>query len=416
MRFSPFILLCITGLFAIFSSTISKSPVLPLFASHLGADPAGVGFVAAVSAFTGIIVSMPAGILSDRWGRKRMLILSAIVFSTAPFLYLMVKEIWHLAIIRFYHGFATAVFVPVSMALVADLFHHDRGEKMGWFSTATLVGRFMAPIVGGGIIGAMAFNPDLSFKVVYLVCGAAGVIALIVAFKLIGSNPPSPLLVKGEDKLSPSLEKVGTEGFSEKRDWKETFSSFKSVISNRLILITAGVEAAILFAYGTFETFLPLYAIKSGLSAYEVGVFLSLQVITLALTRPIMGRFSDRYGRQPQIFWGALIGAICIGSFAFFKSFLMMLALSILFGLSLSIVTAATSAFIADLSRKKTHGSAMGILGSIMDIGQTAGPLVSGVVITYFGFGKAFFGASLVLLLFAFVFLAGVMRKGQKTI
>jgi MFS family permease len=328
----------------------------------------------------------------------------------------MVKEIWQLAIIRFYHGFATAVFIPVSMALVADLFHHDRGEKMGWFSTSTLVGRFMAPIAGGGIIGAMAFNPGLSFKIVYLVCGAAGVIALIVTLKLIGSNPPSPLFAKGLNKLNPPLEKGDTGGFSEKRDWKETFSSFKSVISNRLILITAGVEAAILFAYGTFETFLPLYAIKSGLSAYEVGVCLSSQVITLALTKPIMGRFSDRHGRQPQILWGALIGAICIGSFAFFKSFLLMLVLSILFGLSLSIVTVATSAFIADLSRKKMHGSAMGILGSIMDIGHTAGPLVSGIVVTYFGFEKAFFGASLVLLLFAFVFMAAVIIRGQKTI
>jgi hypothetical protein len=73
----------------------------------------------------------------------------------------IVKECWQLAIVRFYHGFATAVFIPVAMALVADLFHHERGEKMGWFSTSTLVGRFMAPIAGGGIIGAMVFNPGL---------------------------------------------------------------------------------------------------------------------------------------------------------------------------------------------------------------------------------------------------------------
>jgi len=389
VKFSPFILLCSTGLFAIFSSTISKSPVLPLFASHLGADPSGVGFVASVSAFTGIIASIPAGLLSDRLGRRKMLIFSLIVFSTAPFLYLFVNKIWQLAIVRFYHGFATAVFIPVAMALVADLFHHERGEKMGWFSTSTLVGRFMAPIAGGGIIGAMVFNPGLSYKIVYLVCGAAGILALILTFKL----PSAP-----DKKI-------------EKRDWEETSASFKSVLSNRLILTTAGVEASILFAHGTFETFLPLYSIKIGLSAYEVGVFLSSQVITLALTKPVMGRFSDRHGRQPQIFWGALIGAICIGSFSLFKSFLPLLTLSILFGLSLSIVTSATSAFIADLSRTETHGAAMGILGSIMDIGHTTGPLISGIVALYFGFGKAFMGAALVLIAAAFVFLAGVMRS-----
>lgn len=393
MRSSPFILLCLSGFFAIFSSTISKSPVLPLFASHLGADPSGVGIVASVSAFTGIVASIPAGLLSDSLGRRKMLIFSLIVFSTAPFLYLFVKNVWQLALIRFYHGFATAIYIPVAMAFVADLFQHQRGEKMGWFSTATLLGRFLAPIIGGSIIGVMVFNPALSYKIVYLVCGMAGVIAFIFSIKL-----PSPF-----DKKE------------KKENWRETFHSFKSVLSNRIILITAGVEASILFAYGTFETFLPLYSIKSGISAYEVGIFLSSQVITLALTKPLMGRFSDRHGRQPQIFFGALIGALCIGSFSFFRTFLPLLMLSITFGLSLSIVTSATSAFIADLSKRETHGSAMGILGSIMDIGHTTGPLVSGFIAAFFGFEKVFVGASVVLIILGFIFFLSVIyrRKGD---
>lgn len=289
---------------------------------------------------------------------------------------------------RFYHGFATAIFVPVAMAQVADLFHKERGEKMGWFSTSTLLGRFMAPIVGGTIIGVMVFNPGLGYKVVYLVCGITGIVALILAFKL---PPPSGNRQEGQE-------------------CKGTLSSFKSVLSNKFILATAAVEAAILFAYGTFETFLPLYSIKSGLSAYEVGIFLSAQVITLALTKPMMGRFSDRHGRPPQILYGAFIGALCIGSFSFFKSFIPLFALSILFGLSLSIVTSATSAFIADLSKRETHGSAMGILSSVMDIGHTTGPLVSGFIAAYLGLEKAFIGAGIVLLIIALGFFAKVYR------
>lgn len=391
MNFSPFLLLCTTGLFAIFSSTISKSPVLPIFSSHLGADPSGVGIVASISAFTGIIASIPAGILSDRLGRKKMLIVSSIVFATAPFLYLFVTNIIQLAIIRFYHGLATAIFIPVSLALVSDLFHKERGERIGWFSTSTLLGRFLAPIVGGGIIGVLVFNPRMSFRVVYLVCGITGIIAFLLALRL------------------PNTVESG----NTKRKWQETITEFKTVISNRTILITSAVEASILFAYGTFETFLPIYSIRAGISAYEVGIFLSSQVITLALTKPIMGRFSDRHGREPQIFLGTLIGAFCIGSFSLFKSFLPLLILSILFGLSLSIVTSATSAFIAGLSRHETHGSAMGILGSIMDIGHTTGPLISGFVATYLGLGKSFLTASLVLILLSFIFWIGVI-KGEK--
>ncbi|MBI5343933.1 MAG: MFS transporter [Deltaproteobacteria bacterium] len=80
MKPSPFILLSTTGLFAIFSSTISKSPALPLFTTYLGGDPSMVGMVAAVSAFTGIVASIPAGILADRFGKKRMLVISALVY------------------------------------------------------------------------------------------------------------------------------------------------------------------------------------------------------------------------------------------------------------------------------------------------------------------------------------------------
>ncbi|UCD36337.1 MAG: MFS transporter [Nitrospiraceae bacterium] len=388
MRITPFRLLCTTGLFAIFSSTISKSPVLPLYAAHLGADPAGVGAVASVSAFTGIIASMPAGMLSDKLGRKRMLMFSAVIFSTAPFLYPLASSIRALAAIRFYHGFATAIFIPVAMAMVSDLFQKERGEKLGWFSTATLAGRFLAPLAGGAIIGALTMHPGMSFTTVYLLCGVAGVMALALAAKIPGT---------------PEGRQVGD-------TWAGAWSAFRAVIADRRIVITSGVEAAVLFAYGAFETFLPLYAVQAGRSTYEVGLFLSIQVITLALTKPVMGRFSDLHGRQGQICAGAFIGAAAIAGFSYFQSFIPLLILSATFGLSISIVTSATSAFIADLSRAGSHGSAMGILGSVMDVGHTAGPLVSGIAATFFGLGRAFTGAALVLVTAGVLFRAGVRK------
>lgn len=394
MSISPFILLCSTGLFAIFSSTISKSPVLPIFATHLGADPSGVGMIASVSAFTGVAMSIPGGVLADKFGKRRMLVLSAVVFSTAPFLYLFATTIWQLALIRLYHGLATAIFVPVATAMVSELFLKERGEKIGWFSTSTLIGRFAAPIAGGSIIGMFIVNPAFSFKVVYLVCGVAGIITLLLTFMIPARKEREP----------------------KKDSWQEIFRTFKTVIGSKGIIITSTVEAAILFAYGTFETFIPLYAIRLGLSAYEIGIFLSSQVITLALMKPLMGKFSDKHGRQPQIFYGALMGAFCIGGFSLFTSFVPLLVFSILFGFSLSVVTSATSAFIADLSRIEGRGSAMGVLGSIMDIGHTAGPFVSGVIAVYFGISKSFTGASLVLLIVACIFWTVVMRHDNSSI
>lgn len=380
MRFSPFLILCTTGLLAIFSSTISKSPVLPLFAKHLGATPASIGLIAAISAFAGVTFSVPAGILADRFGKKKLIMISAVIFATAPFSYLLVANTWQLAVVRLFHGFATAIFVPVAMALVSSLSQKGRGEKLGWFSTATLAGRFMAPIIGGGVLALFASD---GYTVVYLVCGGAGLAAFAFAWRL------------------PVLE----ESTQINHSWFETFRVFKTVILDRYILVTCVVEAGILFAYGTFETFLPLYAVNNGLSAAHVGILLSSQIIVLTLTKPIMGKFSDIHGRKPQIFAGGMLGAACISGFSFTTSFLPLLGLSVGFGLCLSVVTSATSAYIADLSTPEARGSAMGVLGSIMDIGHTAGPLISGIVASSFGYAKSFVGAALVLLIVSLFFI-----------
>lgn len=392
MRLSPFVLLCATGLLAIFSSTISKSPVLPLFASHLGAAPAGVGFVAAISAFAGVVLSVPAGILADRFGKKRLIMFAGIIFATAPFAYLLVTETWQLALVRLYHGVATAIFVPVAMALVSNLSQKERGEKLGWFSTATLAGRFMAPIIGGGILALFSLESSTGYMVVYLVCAAAGLAALVLTW------------------VTPEPAEQGNAGQS----WSDTFRIFKTAVLDRHILVTCGVEAAILFAYGTFETFLPLYAVNKGLTAIQVGALISGQIIVLTLTKPLLGKFSDIHGRKPQIFIGAMMAAACIAGFSLAATFFPLLCLSLIFGLCLSVVTSATSAYIADLSIAEARGSAMGILGSIMDIGHTAGPLISGLVVSVFGYEQSFAGAALVLFVSAWFFAGTIWRRRRE--
>lgn len=382
MSVHPLLIVCTTGLFAIFSSTISKSPVLPLFASHLGAGPGTVGIIAAVSAFTGFVASIPAGILSDRLGSKRLLMVAAAVFATAPFLYLFVTTAWQLIIVRFYHGLATAIFIPVSMALIAELYQDSRGERIGWFSSSTLAGRFLAPLIGGAIIGSFVMHPDIGYRTVYIVCGGAGLAVFILALKV----PQGRVDVRAEVK------------------WRDTFRHFVSAIAHPGILATSAVESSILFAYGAFETFLPIHAVRSGLGAVQVGVILSAQVITLALTKPVMGRYSDRHGRRSQIIAGALASAACIALVGNVRAFLPLLLLSVLFGLALSIVTSATSALVADLSRRESYGSAMGILGSIMDIGHTTGPVFAGIVAASSGFGTAFMASGGVVFAVAIIF------------
>ena len=81
-----FVLVALVGGFAILSSTLSKTPVLPLFAEALKASPAEIGWIVMASTIPGVLVSYPAGVLADRLGSRRLLIASLVVFATAPFL------------------------------------------------------------------------------------------------------------------------------------------------------------------------------------------------------------------------------------------------------------------------------------------------------------------------------------------
>lgn len=382
MKASPFPSLCGVGLLAIFSSTLSKSPVLPLFASHLGGDASAVGMVASVSALSGMLLSIPAGTCSDRWGRKRLLSLAAAVLATAPLLYPWVTELWQLALIRLYHGAATAVLMPVAMAMVSDLFRKERGEKMGWFSTATLAGRFLAPMAGGMLLTALATAPVQGFQWVYGTCAATGLLAFWMVLRL------------PEQEAEASCYSLG-----------DAYRGLRTVVSNRPILLAASAEAAVLFAYGTFETFLPLHCRDLGMSTTEIGMLLSAQVLTLGLSKPLMGRFSDRHGRKPQIVWGSFLGALAMGGFALTEGAPVLLAWSVLFGLGFAVVSSATAAFIADSATEHTKGSAMGVLGSVMDIGHTTGPLAAGMLASFWGLPFAFLGGMGMLTMAASIFL-----------
>lgn len=117
-----FLMFCLLGIFAILSSTMSKNPVLKLFATSLGTPDSWTGFVAAASTIPGILVSLPAGSLSDILGRRKLLLISGFVFASAPFLYILIGSWWQLILVRFYHGFATAIFVPVANATIAEFF------------------------------------------------------------------------------------------------------------------------------------------------------------------------------------------------------------------------------------------------------------------------------------------------------
>jgi MFS family permease len=86
------------------------------------------------------------------------------------------------------------------------------------------------------------------------------------------------------------------------------------------------------------------------------------------------------------------------------SDFFGMATASLLYGLGFAAVTSSTPAFVSDNMDRRHYGSAMGALSMIMDIGQTIGPVLTGLIIAAFDFAVAFEALALLLLSFAFLF------------
>lgn len=365
------------GGLAIFSSTMAKNPVLPLFIRSLEVPMATVGFIAAASTVVGIFVSLPAGVLSDIIGRRRVILSAAIVFATAPFLYLFIGSPCQLVMVRVYHGLATAILGPVAMAAVADTFDQRRGERMGWYSSATMVGRFLAPFVGGALI----FGDD--FRWVYLATGFIGTLCLVSALRLPLSTATS-----------------GSAGERLKRERGEIWKEVMAILTHRGILATSVIEAVQYFAFGCMEVFLPIYLYEqAGFQPLGIGLLFTIQIVVATLAKPMMGRLSDRYGRVLLITAGLSLGGITMAVMTHSQDYVTLAVLIGLFGLGLATVTASSAALVADLSQASSHGSALGVLSSVMDIGHSTGPMVGGLLISAYHYDIAFgiVGGSLVL-------------------
>ena len=365
---SAFLLLCTMGGLAVFSSTIAKNPVLPILAQQLGADKGMVGWVAAASTLTGILASLPAGLLSDRWGRKRLLLSAGVVFISAPLAYLLVATPVQLAVVRAYHGLATAVLGPVAMAYVADLAPTHRGERLGWYASSTLAGRTLAPVAGGTLL---AFGP---WQWVYVLCGMAGGLALLGMWWL-PITQAAPSTAANEATRIP-------EGASATSLW--------TILHHRTILVTSAAEASQFMAFGAVEAFLPLYALSVGVDNATIGLLFGAQIGMKTLARPLMGRISDRNGRTRQIILGLLLTGVTTAVFPQTELAVMLVVLSAIFGLGIAIASAATSAFIADLAPEHGRGTALGTMSTIMDVGQAFGPIVLGTLLMRISYAAGF--------------------------
>ena len=391
---SPFASLCTVGFFARLSYALARSPVLPLFALYLGAGPEAIGFVVGISTVTGIFFKLPSGALSDIIGRRKTMLIGILVFAFVPFTYLFVKDYYLLLLVRFVHGLATAIYGPVSMAVVADTAGTKKGEMLSWFSSITIIGNLLGAPLGGFILHNLSATAEPSigdFHRAYIVSGFAGMMSLILALRLL----------KGKETVD--------KGRGLKESLKIFLSGIKEVISDKRVVITSNMEGLQNMTVGALEAFLPIYAVTvAGLNEFQAGLLWGIQVLVTILSKPIMGKTSDKYGRKVLIVAGMILCAVSFGLIPLLKSFYLLMITAVFFGFGEAFVTSSSAALVADICKEKHFGTAMGTFGTIFDIGHASGPILAGFLIARLDYLYAFWIMSGILIISLPVFIFGV--------
>jgi MFS family permease len=378
----PLTRLAAAALFAHTSYAMCRVPILPLYAASLGAGPADIGLLMAMSTLTGVLLKAPAGVLSDAIGRGAVLVAAGVVFAVLPFTYLLAASLSVLMAVRALHGSATALFGPVASATVSDLAAPDgRGRALGLYSAVQGTGQAS----GAALAGSLAL---VSLPLVFIVSGVLGTAGLLLASA--GRWPR----VHGDAASRPGV-----------------LSGFRDVMRNPAILGVSGLQAGLMAVSGATSAFLPLFARDMlGLTPRAIGFVIAAQVAATLATRPVAGDISDRVGRTRIMQIGLLSVAAGIALVGTTNGWAQLLAGSVTFGAGVALAGAAASALVTDSSRRSGYGAAHGVFGTIYDIGDAAGPIIAGLVIALAGYRALFIGASVWTLLLA---LACLMRRSH---
>lgn len=136
----------------------------------------------------------------------------------------------------------------------------------------------------------------------------------------------------------------------------------------------------------------------------QLGWLFALQTMTTLAARPLMGMLSDRIGRRGVIVTGLSVCSSAVLLVSWTAGASRLIVAVMLYAVGVAITTAATSAFITDLSRRARYGAAHGVFGTIYDVGDALGPIAAGFLVASIGYARMFQVMAVVALLATVLF------------
>ncbi|MFQ6105716.1 MAG: MFS transporter [Candidatus Hydrothermarchaeaceae archaeon] len=359
--------------FTTFTSFYFLLATLPLYILTIGGSESEIGLIIGIFTISAVIFRLFLGREADVRGKKKILVLSSLMFLIAMFIYSLTSSVAELLALRLFHGVAWAGVTTSAGAIIADLVPEKRrGEGMGYYGMFANLAMGFGPALGMAIANIYGFNS------MFFSASAIAVLALLISLSIKGSYKSGRI------------------------------KSAEASMLSRGALFPSTVMLLVTMTYGSIVSFLPLHARSVGIE--NPGIFFTPYAVVLLITRPIAGKLSDKYGRRLVIIPGIILMGLGMLALSYTLTLSILLLVALLYGMGFGSVQPTLMALTVDRVRPERRGAAMGTFSSAFDLGIAIGSIFLGVVLQVTSFKIMYICAAFASLIGLFVFLIG--RKG----
>src|SRR5690625_3816685 len=330
-------------------------PVLPFYAEELGASPTELGLLMAVYSLMQFLFAPMWGRISDRIGRKPVILIGIFGLSLSFFMMAVSSQLWMLFAARFIGGILSAANMPTVMAYVADITtEEDRGKGMGIIGAATGIGFIFGPAIGGMFTN---INLDAPFYI-------AGTVSLLTMFLVL-------FILKESIHLSTNKATA-----QRKISWRNVFKGPLTTLYFLQFFITVSLAAL-------EATFAYFAAARAGLDAVTLGYIFMIMGLASAVVQGSMGILTKKFGEVRIIQVGIMISALGFALILFTQDFLTAAIFLSIFGIGNGVIRPSVSSLLTKKS-KVGYGVVTGSLSSFDSLGRIIGPVLGGALYSIF--------------------------------
>ena len=347
---------------ASFAALSARGLTVPLYAHGLGADRFQVGALFSVATLAAAVLSLPSGLLIDRFGARSLLVFSIVVAGGSQLAAAATTTVFPLFIWQIVGGLGGGAQQAALFSAVTESVKSGRlGRAMGWLTFSMQAGFFIGPSVAGLLLTWLDIRTDLAVTTALLVFTIPGVL------------------------LASGTRQSVQRGLSVREPLRAL------VAQPPFVPVVIGLIAATL-VWGTIGAFLPIFGKEAlRLPSSQVGLLLALQAVANGVSRIPGGRLVDlARSRWPIVFVGVVVwsvAAIVLGHLSGFWAPAIVLVAATPF---IATAYVAMGVVFGDLSAASTRGVTMGIYGTVLFLGLAAGPLIFGPVVQNYGYAAGF--------------------------